>query len=322
MKYIKIPYTNKEASRLVYGCAGGPFALGEDVNEWLDTVYRHGVNFFDTAAVYGHSEVSVGKWIRERGLQDQVVLLSKCCHPAPDGTRRVTEKDLLSDFEQFRTRSGLDYCDIYILHRDDPGTPVSMAVETLNRLHAEGKIGAFGGSNWTVARLEEANEYAESRGLIPFTVSSPNFSLAHQVDDMWGGLSETITGPEHQADRDWYEKNRMPVIAHSALGHGLFSGRLRSTDLDTADQVLDAFGMKGLACEENFERLGRCEQLAEEKGVTVAEIALAWVFRSPMNVFPVVSTSHEKRLEMNIRAMELPLTPRERAWLDLETDNL
>ena len=171
MKYIKIPYTNKEASRLVYGCAGGPFALGEDVNEWLDTVYRHGVNFFDTAAVYGLSEVSVGKWIRERGLQDQVVLLSKCCHPAPDGTRRVTEKDLLSDFEQFRTRSGLDYCDIYILHRDDPGTPVSMAVETLNRLHAEGKIGAFGGSNWTVARLEEANEYAESRGLIPFTVS-------------------------------------------------------------------------------------------------------------------------------------------------------
>ena len=318
MKYTHIPYVDKPASQLVYGCAGGPFARGEDATERLDTAYAHGVNFFDTAAVYGLSEVSVGSWIRKRGLEDKVVLLSKCCHPAPDGTRRVTEKDLLSDFEQFRMRSGLDYCDIYILHRDDPEVPVQMAVETLNRLHAEGKIGAFGGSNWTVQRLTEANAYACSHHLIPFTVSSPNFSLAHQLDDMWGGLSETITGPEHQADRAWYETNQMPVIAHSALGHGLFSGRLKSTDLSIADQVLDEFGMKGLAYEENFERLARCETLAETKGVTVAEIALAWVFRSPMNVFPVVSTSSEARLKMNIHAMELPLTKEECAWLNLE----
>ena len=318
MKYSNIPYVDKPASQLVYGCSGGPFARGEDASERLDAAYANGVNFFDTAAVYGLSEVSVGSWIRKRGLEDKVVLLSKCCHPAPDGARRVTEKELLFDFEQFRTRSGLDYCDIYILHRDDPQVPVQMAVETLNRLHAEGKIGAFGGSNWTVRRLTEANEYAYSHNLLPFTVSSPNFSLAHQLEDMWGGLSETITGPEHQADRDWYVKNQMPVIAHSALGHGLFSGRLKHTDLGTADQVLDQFGMKGLAYEENFERLGRCEALAVKKGVTVAEIALAWVFRSPMNVFPVVSTSSEERLKINIHAMELPLTDEECAWLNLE----
>lgn len=320
MKYTEIPYTNKKASQLVCGCSGGPFARGEDASARLDAAYAQGINFFDTAAIYGLSEQSVGRWVRERNLQDRVVILSKCCHPAPDGARRVTEKYLLSDFEQYRTRSGLDYCDIYILHRDDPEVPVSMAVETLNRLHAEGKIGAFGGSNWTVSRLEEANEYAYSRNLIPFTVSSPNFSLAHQIADMWGGLSETITGPEHAADRAWYEKNRMPVIAHSALGHGLFSGRLKSTDIGIADQVLDVFAMTGLVCEENFERLRRCEVLAEEKGVTVAEIALAWVFRSPMNVFPVVSTSSEERLKMNIHAMELPLTEKECAWLNLETE--
>ena len=317
MKYTEIPYVNKPVSRLVYGCAGGPFARGEDASERLDAAYAAGVNFLDTAAVYGLSEVSVGRWIRERGLQEKIVLLSKCCHPAPDGTKRVSADVILSYFEQFRERSGLDYCDIYILHRDDPEVPVGEIVETLNRLHEEGRIGAFGGSNWTVGRIEEANAYAKEHGLIPFTVSSPNFSLAHQIGDMWGGMSETITGPEHAADRAWYEKNRMPVIAHSALGHGLFSGRLGSGDLETADRVLDVFGMKGLAYAENFERLRRCEVLAGEKQVTVAEIAMAWVFCSPMNVFPVVSTSSPERLEKNIGAMDLVLTKEECAWLNL-----
>ena len=317
MNYSRIPYVDKPVSRLVYGCAGGPFARGDDASARLDQAFSAGVNFLDTAAVYGLSEVSVGRWIRERDVSDKVVLLSKCCHPAPDGTRRVSAEVILSDFEQFRERSGLDYCDIYILHRDDPGVPVCGIVETLNQLHADGRIGAFGGSNWTIPRIEEANEYAEKHGLVPFTVSSPNFSLAHQIDDMWGGMSETITGPEHEKDREWYVKTEMPVIAHSALGHGLFSGRLRSTEMERASEVLDEFGMKGLCCEENFERLRRCEELAEKKGLTVAEIALAWVFRSPMNVFPVVSTSSEERLAKNIGAMEIPLTEEECAWLDL-----
>ena len=76
--------------------------------------------------------------------------------------------------------------------------------------------------------------------------------------------------------------------------------------------------MKGLAYAENFERLRRCEVLAAEKQVTVAEIAMAWVFCSPMNVFPVVSTSSAERLEKNIGAMELVLTKEECAWLNLE----
>ena len=318
MTYEKIPYVDKPASKLVYGCTGGSFARGEDSAARLDTALCAGVNFFDTAAVYGLSEVALGKWIREKNVADRIVLLSKCCHPAPDGTRRVSAEVIRSDFEQFRERSGLDYCDIYILHRDDPEVPVDGIVETLNALHAEGRIGAFGGSNWTVPRIEEANEYAEKHGLIPFTVSSPNYSLAHQLEDMWGGMSETITGPEHKMDRDWYVKNGMPVIAHSALGHGLFSGRLRSTEIGRAGEVLDMFGMKGLCYPENFERLRRAEELAEKKGVTVAELALAWVFRSPMNVFPVVSTTNPERLKKNIGAMEIPITDEERAWLDLE----
>lgn len=82
---------------------------------------------------------------------------------------------------------GENYIDIYLLHLDDPDVDVAVPVEVMNALHAEGKIGAFGGSNWTHQRIEEANEYAYRRGLIPFTVSSPNFGLADQVQM---GLSE------------------------------------------------------------------------------------------------------------------------------------
>lgn len=80
-----------------------------------------------------------------------------------------------------------NYIDIYLLCRDDPNVDVAVPVEVLIAMHAEGKIGAFGGSNWTHQRIEEANEYAYRRGLIPFTVSSPNFGLADQVQM---GLSE------------------------------------------------------------------------------------------------------------------------------------
>ena len=82
---------------------------------------------------------------------------------------------------------GKKYINIYLLCRDDPDVDVAVPVEVMNALHAEGKIGAFGGSNWTHQRIEEANEYAYRRGLIHVTVSSPNFGLADQVQM---GLSE------------------------------------------------------------------------------------------------------------------------------------
>ena len=80
-------------------------------------------------------------------------------------------------------------------------------------MHEEGNIGAFGASNWTHTRIEEANEYAYKHNLIPFSVSSPNFCLARQVEDPWGGGCVNISGPENQEARAWYEKNQMPVAA-------------------------------------------------------------------------------------------------------------
>ena len=125
-----------------------------------------------------------------------------------------------------------------------------------------------------ITTIEEANEYAYSHGLIPFSVSSPNFGLAEQVADPWGGGCVSISGSQNQEARDWYRRMKMPIVAYSSLARGLFSGRVRGDAPEDADKILDMFAMKGYASPRNFERLRRCERLAAEKKTTVAQIAL------------------------------------------------
>ena len=190
-------------------------------------------------------------------------------------------------------------------------------VELLNALHEEGWIGAFGGSNWTVERIAEANAYAAAHGLIPFSVSSPNFGLAEQVADPWGGGCVTVSGPSNAAARAWYAARRMPVIAYSSLGRGFFSGRVFSGDAARVGELLDPPAVKGYACPDNFERLRRCEELAARKGVTVPQLAMRWIFAQELNTFAVVSTSSPARMQQNIDALQIPLTAQEADYLDL-----
>ncbi|MCC6095277.1 MAG: aldo/keto reductase [Eubacterium sp.] len=321
MEYREIPYVNKKVSRILFGSSMKPFLEGDSNDALLDAIVSLGINTIDTARVYGKAEDALGDWMERKGNRNQLVLLSKCCHfDLLTHRKRVNPHAIRKDWETSSRKLHTDFIDIYLLHRDDPDVETGPIVETLNAMHAEGKIGAFGGSNWTHQRIEEANEYAYAHNLIPFTVSSPNFGLAAQVRDPWGGGCVTISGPDNREARAWYEKNQMPVIAYSSLGHGFFSGKLKSSDTENREGVLDGPAMKGYGCPENFERLARCEILAKEKNVTVPQIAMAWIFRQKINTFAVVSTSKPERMQANIAAMELPLTPEECAWLDLETE--
>ena len=238
MLYVDIPYVHKPVSRILYGTAAAPFIMGGDGNALLDEMFALGVTGFDVARAYLASELSLGRWIESRGNRDKIVILSKCGHPSVFGRKRVTEADMRKDFRKSCGFLRTDYIDIYLLHRDDPDVPAGEIVEIFNAMHAEGKIGAFGGSNWTYRRIAEANEYAYAHNLIPFTVSSPNFGLANQVQDPWGGGCQTISGPAHAADRAWYRENGMPVVAYSSLGRGLFSGRLKYADRENAAQYM------------------------------------------------------------------------------------
>lgn len=318
MEYSEIKYVKNPVSRIFYGTASEPFMSGGDGTELFDAVYDLGINAFDTARVYQGAEKSLGNWIEKRGIRDKVVILSKCGHPTPLGRKRVNEKAMRKDFETSSRYLRTDYIDIYLLHRDDPDVDVGEIVEIFNAMHAEGKIGAFGGFNWTHERIMQANEYAYKHDLIPFTVSSPNFGLADQVRDPWGGGCVTISGPSNKAAREWYRKTDMPVIAYSSLAHGFFSGRLKSSCPEEARKLLSKEAVKGYVCLENFERLRRCERLAEKKKCTVPQIAMAWIYGQQLNTFAVVSSSSAARMKENIQALEIRLTEEELRRLDLE----
>ncbi len=319
VKYADIPYVNKPVSRIFYGTAGQLFVTGGDANELLDGIYAAGINAFDCARVYMLAEKSLGNWIAERNLRDKVVILSKCGHPSSLGRKRVNEKDIRKDFEISSQYLQTDYIDIYLLHRDDPDIDAGLAVEVFNAMHAEGKIGAFGGSNWTHQRIAAANEYAYKHNLIPFSVSSPNFGLADQVNDPWGGGCVTISGPGNEEARKWYRENQMPVIAYSSLGRGFFSGKVRGDASESVYGVLDEASVRGYAYPENFERLRRCEKLSAEKGCSVAQIAMAWIYQQRINTFAVVSTGKASRMQENIDALHIELSKEEILYLDLRT---
>lgn len=319
MEYIKIPYVDKPVSRILFGTAMSPFLEGGDGSVLLDAIYKTGVTAFDTAREYGGAEKSLGNWIAERDIRDKAVILSKCGHPTATWEKRIHEKEMREDLKESLYNLQTNYIDIYLLHRDDPEVEAGEVVEVFNAMHEEGKIGAFGGSNWSHERIETANEYAYKHNMIPFTVSSPNYGLADQKEDPWGGGCVTISGPANVNARKWYEQNQMPVVAYSSLGRGLFSGRLKSGEAaQNAARILDEFALKGYGCPENYERLRRCEELAAKKKVTVAQIAMAFIFSQNMNTLAVVSTSSAERMQLNIDALHVKLSEEEAAYLDLQ----
>jgi aryl-alcohol dehydrogenase-like predicted oxidoreductase len=179
---------------------------GQDANQLLDQVLSTGINVFDTAADYGDSEASLGNWITARKNREEIVVITKGANTTR-WRRRLTPHDIMSDFMTSLAKLQTDYVDIYFLHRDDPTAPVGPIVEQLNALHAQGKIRAYGGSNWTIKRIEQANEYAYKHALQPFTVSSPSYSLAEMIADPCGD-SVTLSGEQNRAARTGTGKTR------------------------------------------------------------------------------------------------------------------
>lgn len=331
MEYQKIEGLNKKISKLVFGTATPVLtnATSKDASaqdkqkafELLDMVFESGINTFDCAAHYGES--ILGEWMELRKNRDECVVLTKGAHPN-DLRDRVTEYDILSDIHDSLKRLRTDYIDIYMLHRDNPDVSVNPIVDVLNKLYNEKKVTIFGGSNWTHQRIEEANNYAKSSGQMPFMASSPNFGLAEQIADPWvcdakfGGGCVTISGPQNSQAREWYAKNNMTVFAYSSLARGFFSGAFGSNEPKKAKEILDYPGYSGYFCENNLKRLQRCEELSAKKNVTVAQIALSWIFNQKFNVVAISGPINKEQLEANIAAITIKLDDDEVKWLNLE----
>ena len=316
MNYGRVPGIEKSVARVVQGTV--MIKSGEIDRSFalLDEVFEAGGTAFDTAHQYGNgdSERAFGRWVRGRGLRDEVVVIGKGAHHSED-RNRVTPYDITADLHDSLARFGFDHIDLYLLHRDDPSVPVGPIVETLNDHVEAGRIHAFGASNWSVERIREANAYAGERGLRPFVASSPNLSLAVQAKEPWPGCV-SVSGPEGEAARRWYAGEGMPLFTWSSLAGGFFSERFTRVNLDSFDGYLDQLCVETYCHEANFGRLDRARVLAKERGLTVPQVALAYVLNQPLEVFALVGCNTGKEFRTNVRAGEVELTLEELAWLE------
>ncbi len=320
MKYGSIEGISKPVSRLVHGTIMLSIDNVEEGYQLLDDMYSLGVNTFDTAAAYPNgSEAVLLRWIAERGNHDNVVVLSKCAHPN-QWRERVTPFDIRTDITDSLAKSGTDYLDIYMLHRDNRCVEVGPIIETLNALQAEKKITVFGASNWETDRIEMANEYAYKHGLQSFSAISPHYSLGEQVENPWEGSCVTLTGNKEEAARKKYIQNQLPVFSYSTLCRGLFSGAFTSDNEADARKVLDGAAQKGYLYECNLKRLARVEALAKELNTSVPCIALAWVLQQPLNVYALIGAENKRIMEENMNAFKIQLTDKQLKWLNLEND--
>ena len=148
-----------------------------------DAFVEAGGTVFDTAYGYsgGQSEVLLGQWVKARGLRDDVVILAG--RPSARLHTEAMQRQLTESLDRLQT----DHIDIYCLHRDNPDVPVGEWVDALNGEVQAGRVGLFGGSNWTAARIDAANDYAAANGKQGFALLSNNFSLARMEQPVWPG---------------------------------------------------------------------------------------------------------------------------------------
>jgi aryl-alcohol dehydrogenase-like predicted oxidoreductase len=215
----------------------------------------------------------------------------------------------------------MDSIDLYVLHRDDPTQPVGPIVETLAAEAAMGKIGAYGGSNWTPERLAEANTYARQHGLPPFVLTNPNYSLAVQVEEPWENCI-CISGPAGAEARRTYKEWGMPVFCWSSLAGGFLSGRITPLNKDEMASEFNELVARCYYSDDNFERLSRAQTLAARYGATVPQIALAFLLAQGLDLYALVGCASGEEMQANIDAFDFCLCEEEAKWLDLELTDL
>ena len=308
MKDILMKNVRHPISRLIMGSDFFTPEKMDHVHDVLEQYIKIGGNLIDTAFVYygGKSEEAIGIWLEEHKMHDQMMVLTKGAHPNRDGprvSREAINEELNISLERLRS----DYVDLYALHRDDLTVHVGEIIETLNELVEDGKIGAFGGSNWTVKRFVEANEYAEKNGLIGFSFSSPNLSLAKAVEPYWRDCVSC-----DQEIIQWHEKTNFPLFSWSSQARGFFTGRFTPEDRSNKDLVRVFYS------DENWERYRRAEQLAKEKGVETIQISLAYVLNQSFPTAAIIGPQNEKEMFSCRQAADIRLTKEEIAWLDLQ----
>lgn len=309
-------FGSRQVSVLALGSAdfGGRYPA-ETSFDFMDAYVEIGGNFIDTAHVYGdfatpkngESEKVIGLWMEQRRNRDQIFLSTKGAHPRLNTMTvgRLSRDEIRTDMAESLDALRTDHVDVYWLHRDDVSRPVGDIMETMQSLLDDGMTRMIGVSNWSAARIREANAYAAAHNLTPIQANQPQFSLGRQmiVED------PTLVTMDAETYRLHVETGLI-CAPFSSQAKGFFT-------------KLDQLGPDGLPDKakrrflypENTEVYERLKALREQTGLSVGALALAWLTSQPFPVFPLCGASSLAQIAALKEAGDAVITPQQRDYL-------
>lgn len=312
MRYVRIPRTDLRASVICFGTALLGSAIDAKASfDLLDAYVGQGGNFVDTAKVYADwlggerslSEKTIGRWMRERGNRDGLIVATKGAHPEQPNAPRLSRAEITSDLDASLRHLRIDRVDLYWLHRDDPARPVEEIVDTLLELAAAGKIRHFGCSNWRVERIEAAQKYAEKCGAAGFVGDQMLWSLAAvDAKDVW---DPTMVAMD-DALWEFHRRTQMSAMAYTAQASGWFHKKLLGRPSEN----------RMYAHPENEPRYERARRLCEETGLSMTAVVLGYLLSQPFPTFPIVGCHTLDQLADSLSAADAMLMPEQVHYLE------
>jgi aryl-alcohol dehydrogenase (NADP+) len=279
------------------------WVLEEDESRpFIQRALELGINFFDTADVYslGVSEEVVGRALKDFTRREEVVIATKVFFPMGDKPNQggLSRVHIMQAVEDSLRRLGTDYIDLYQIHRWDPETPIEETLEALHDVVKSGKVRYIGGSSMYAWQFSQSLYLADLRGWTRFVSMQNHYNLVYREE----------------------EREMMPlcrtegigVIPWSPLARGFLSGNRTQQEWgDTTRAKTDDFAHNMYYQESDFTVVERVIELAEQKGVTPSQIALAWLLHQPGVTSPIIGASKMNHLEENVAALDIELSPEE-----------
>jgi 1-deoxyxylulose-5-phosphate synthase len=314
MQYVKLGRTGLDVSRICLGCMTygvpergmHPWTLDEEKSRpYIRRALELGINFFDTANSYsdGSSEEILGRAIRDFARRDEVVIASKVFFPFRKGPNGggLSRKAIMTAIDASLGRLGMEYLDLYQIHRWDYMTPVEETLETLHDLIKAGKVRYIGASSMYAWQFCKTLHLADRHGWTRFATMQNHYNLLNREE----------------------EREMLPLCAAEGVGvlpwSPLARGRLaRDWNESTRRMENDEFGRKLYDATADVDRkiVERVSEIAQKHGVSRARIALAWLAHKPAVTAPIVGASSMHHLDDAVAALTLKLTPDEIAALE------
>jgi aryl-alcohol dehydrogenase-like predicted oxidoreductase len=314
MDAVNLGATGLRVSRVCLGMmsfgndSDRPWVLDEDAAEPIvRAAVEGGIFFFDTADAYsaGASEVATGRLVPKYLSRDEAVIATKVFMPVTPGPNGggLSRKHILAGIDASLQRLGMDYVDLYQIHRYDPNTPIEETMDALDAVVRAGKARYIGASSMYAWQFAKAQRVAERQGGAQFVSMQNHYNLLYREEER-----EMIPQCIDQG---------VGIIPWSPLARGVLAGnRTRGGEKRTTRSSTDPFTDYLYAQPTDFDVVDRVAQVAGERGVPPAQVALAWLLHRPGVTAPIVGATKPGHLEDALAAAELELSPEEMARLE------